>query len=597
MSIIVITMKSMRYVLIITVLSIIFFFIGNTQSHLGSVFAPPPSHVTSIENAFPDWTSELGEHQPIVISSDADFSDQGWAGNGSESDPFIIENLRIRAMYTSIAIVNTTRHFEIRRCFFTRLQPTSGGPAVTFRNVTNGCVTGCIIIDTDYAAVIRDSRDCLITDNEIYNLRFDGIELYRVQETLIANNTIHQIIGSGAAVFEAANFTIGDNRFYDCHRGLYLTEVQSCVILRNTIWRNTVGAYLAMGDGIVTNNSVYGNTEIGIQVDTSSASNMIYSNHIGWNTIYNAEDNSNSTSWDDGLGSGNSWSDFNGTGQYPISGGSISFDRWPMVLFDNSAPVVDPPLDIDFEYGSTGLSLTWNAIDEFPLTYQIIADAVETEGGTWADQVIMIPVDSFQPGTHYMTLRLWDAKGNYATDSVSVLVAAAESPVINHPLDIEYVVGETGHNITWIPEDAYPKSYEIFINKTSYVSGDWNGSEISIVVDGLDVGFYNFTLVVYDIPGQNTADTVLLRVRVYISGPPPDLLSSVLFLLGIGVVGFVVTFSILYTATPFFNRFRGKNHTEDSKEISIALEELVSGKGEEIGTQNKDSTSLDSDDE
>ncbi len=151
-----------------------------------------------------------------------------------------------------------------------------------------------------------------------------------------------------------------------------------------------------------------------------------------------------------------------------------------------------------------------------------------------------------------------------------------------------------GYNITWIPEDAYPESYGIFINGTEYESGEWNGSAILVSVDGLTAGLYNFMLVVFDDPGQNATDTVIVRVRAQTSTSPPDTLGFVLLLFGVGVVGFVITFSILYTSTPYLRRFRREDDSEDPEEIQVAIEELKEDRSE---TTQDNETALDLDDE
>ncbi len=132
------------------------------------------------------------------------------------------------------------------------------------------------------------------------------------------------------------------------------------------------------------------------------------------------------------------------------------------------------------------------------------------------------------------------------------------------------------------------------INGTLDESGVWDGSAIFVSVDGLDAGLYNFTLVVFDDPGQNATDTVLVRVHAQIGTPPPDVLGVVVILLGVGVVGFVITFSILYTNTPYLMRFRREDDAEDPEEIQVAIEELQEDRSEPA--QDID-PSLDLDDE
>ncbi|MEM4734541.1 MAG: hypothetical protein QXS20_02400 [Candidatus Thorarchaeota archaeon] len=56
-------------------------------------------------------------HDPVYVTSDMDFVVQGWPGNGTESDPFVIEGLDIATSGTTcITVQNTTAYFEIRGC-------------------------------------------------------------------------------------------------------------------------------------------------------------------------------------------------------------------------------------------------------------------------------------------------------------------------------------------------------------------------------------------------------------------------------------------------------------------------------------------------
>ena len=508
-----------------------------------SISASEP--IASSDSIVSDWMQELQEHEPFEIFSDADFVDQGWLGNGSESNPFIIEGIMIRAPFSSIFIWNTTKHFEIRRCYFTFLTPSTGGPALLFRNVTNGRVTSCFINETHYGILVRNSTDCEVTDNILSGNFFEAIFTEGGQDVLIVNNIIYDT-GSGISMIETTDFTIRDNRIYDCSRGLRLIDVQFCTILENTVWKNSVGIDLTRANSTITNNSIYGNTDIGIRINTGIASTMVYGNRIGWNGVQNAEDNSNATGWDDELGTGNSWSDYNGTGQYPIPGSATSYDQWPLILVDNEVPVVDTLIDVDFEFGCLGKAVSWTTSDEFPLMYQIMNGGSQIETGTWSGQVITFLLDDLQSGTHSLSLLLWDAQGNYAADGVIIQISEAQPPVINYPPDIEYVVGDFGYNITWIPEDAYPESYEIFINEILYESGDWNGSEILVFVDGHDIGVYNYTLAVYDSLGQTSTDVVLVRVLAHTSEPPPsNSLTYILIIVSIVSVIIIISAVIL----------------------------------------------------
>jgi hypothetical protein len=87
-------------------------------------------------------------------------------------------------------------------------------------------------------------------------------------------------------------------------------------------------------------------------------------------------------------------------------------------------------------------------------------------------------------------------------------------PEIDSPADIPYYVGDTGHSITWNPTDEHPVRYEILRNGVSIRTGGWNSTIeiISISVDGLGIGSWNYTIIVTDSGGNSATDTVFVIV-------------------------------------------------------------------------------------
>ena len=88
------------------------------------------------------------------------------------------------------------------------------------------------------------------------------------------------------------------------------------------------------------------------------------------------------------------------------------------------------------------------------------------------------------------------------------------NPTINSPDDIEYIEGETGNSITWSPSDRHPDSYEVFKNGTTIMDGKWNSTKetITVDIDGLSLGTYNYTIKVSDTGGNSVTDEVLVAV-------------------------------------------------------------------------------------
>ncbi|MFW9794834.1 MAG: hypothetical protein ACFFEE_11055 [Candidatus Thorarchaeota archaeon] len=87
-------------------------------------------------------------------------------------------------------------------------------------------------------------------------------------------------------------------------------------------------------------------------------------------------------------------------------------------------------------------------------------------------------------------------------------------PTILGPEDITYEEGVVGNVIEWRALDSLPKSYNISVDGTPIREGLWNSSNeiISIEVDGLNDGTYNYTLQVTDEDNNTSSDTVFVFV-------------------------------------------------------------------------------------
>jgi hypothetical protein len=114
------------------------------------------------------------------------------------------------------------------------------------------------------------------------------------------------------------------------------------------------------------------------------------------------------------------------------------------------------------------------------------------------------------------------------------------APTINHPDDLEFVEGSTNQNITWVPTDDNPTTYEVSVNGTVVDSGSWtSGSPIVLEWDDFEAGVYDCTITVYDIGNNNAMDSVTVTVTAP-GGGLPDIIMDNLLYIGIGVAVVVV---------------------------------------------------------
>ncbi|MBD3158995.1 MAG: hypothetical protein GF309_09425 [Candidatus Lokiarchaeota archaeon] len=258
--------------------------------------------------------------------------------------------------------------------------------------------------------------------------------------------------------------------------------------------------------------------------------------------------------------------------------GNVVTDSVMVSVIDTTAPAIDPSDDIQYELGSTGHSINWNASDLDPSSYEIHVDGSIVQDSSWNDSNVEYDVDGLSLGSHNVMIILHDSSGNYASDTVIVSVTDTIPPNIDSPVDVEYERGSTGNSIGWVVSDLDPQIYNIHRNGILVLSESWDGSNIEYDVDGLSVGEYNFTLTVYDGTGNKASDTVTVDV---IDTVAPIISSPEDIIYEVGTTGHsiswnvsdagMVTYSVLRNGTALYD---GKWNGSD---IVVDVDSLAPG--------------------
>jgi len=87
--------------------------------------------------------------------------------------------------------------------------------------------------------------------------------------------------------------------------------------------------------------------------------------------------------------------------------------------------------------------------------------------------------------------------------------------LLSSPADITFTQGGGSRTISWQANSSSPYSYELYRNSTLIFSGYWHGSDLTFYLTGLEIGVYNYTLVVYDGAGNSASDTVWVKLESY----------------------------------------------------------------------------------
>jgi len=181
------------------------------------------------------------EHDPIAISSNQDLEDFSTAGSGTLENPYIIEKLFIEStgvMNSAIEVRGTTSHFIIRNCHLvsdyigiliddvwdrtalivnnTCVSSSGDGGGIGISNSDNCTITENRCSNFMQGIHLNGARGCFITDNNITDNNYQGINIRHSSWNTITGNIIENSTQHGLVFVVSANNNVAyQNRFID----------------------------------------------------------------------------------------------------------------------------------------------------------------------------------------------------------------------------------------------------------------------------------------------------------------------------------------------------------------------------------------------
>ena len=236
------------------------------------------------QNILPNLTPNI----PIIITSDDNFTDYGFPGDGSEELPFLIDSLEIvtTTSHNAIFISSTTKNFIIQNCLIDSI--TDG---IMLENVTENTATirDNFCIDHDYSGIrilsspgtkiirnhctqsiwygirLQDSPFCSIINNTCYNNNEDGIMLSYSGHASIINNHCYDNGYSGINLSLSEYSLVLNNTCNNNHNGIRQYSSDFTSDINNTcLNNNNQGIYLYFSDECVVSNNTCVNNKDGI---------------------------------------------------------------------------------------------------------------------------------------------------------------------------------------------------------------------------------------------------------------------------------------------------------------------------------------------
>jgi len=194
------------------------------------------------------------------------------------------------------------------------------------------------------------------------------------------------------------------------------------------------------------------------------------------------------------------------------SGGWYLDDIAVVETADLTDPEIDGPEDFSIFVGTNGNNITWNVTEDNPNWFNITQNGQLINNSAWDGSNLTIFIDGLNPGVYVFNCTVYDQTNNTNWDMVILTVIDPDNPLIIGPPDSNYTESKTGNFITWNCSDDYPSWFNITRNGQLINNSAWDGSNLTINIDGLSTGSYNFTCTLIDMSNNTASDSVIIDV-------------------------------------------------------------------------------------
>ncbi|MFQ6126729.1 MAG: aryl-sulfate sulfotransferase [Candidatus Heimdallarchaeota archaeon] len=170
--------------------------------------------------------------------------------------------------------------------------------------------------------------------------------------------------------------------------------------------------------------------------------------------------------------------------------------------------------------GQENAFIQWKGRTSKPLLATINRNNTQLTSFIWNGSVISLDLNSFEPGTYFVTLNLFDNTKHVYNDGFLVTIYPVSTPtILSFPVD-QSIIWNESRVLSWELFTPYQAYWNIFINDSLTTSGSWDNLSHILTwnVPILDEGRYNITLTVFNRFGHSNSRTTWLTV---ISPTPP----------------------------------------------------------------------------
>ncbi len=221
---------------------------------------------TGVEGEPYQWYFKTDTYDPIIIGSNSDFAkyadDYGWSGDGSQEDPWLIENIEIDGESNSscVYISGTDDYFIIRNSIFhnanigINLDRTSNG--IIQNNTITNVGTGINLIESINIDAINNNIKIERISNQISGIYSSKSNDNRFIDNYITSDISNRTYLTGIEISSSDDNIIQNNTIDDHYTSIRIYRSNQCKIKDNKIKNETVGLNIIISTGMrVINNS------------------------------------------------------------------------------------------------------------------------------------------------------------------------------------------------------------------------------------------------------------------------------------------------------------------------------------------------------